>query len=190
VMFSLTAPSTTGACGTLSATFGTTDAAGNVTVVYTTSTTGGAVAAPTTCRVIAQEANGAKDNSAAPTVISQTAVANTVGVIASPQSVSVASSGTSTVTVTITDGTGAVVSGDTVTFLLTPSVAGPPSSCGALTPAGPYVTNASGQVVVTYTAAGAVGFCTVKATDASPSAGSTAGQGAAVSGSVQITQSP
>jgi adhesin/invasin len=80
----------------------------------------------------------------------------------------------STVTATVRNGSGVTVAGDSVQFATVVNV---PGSCGILVPA-TGITNALGQVSVTYTASAVPGGCTVKATEA---------QSGAV-GSVSITQ--
>ena len=154
-------PSVAGACGHLSASTGTTNGAGQVSVTYTSNTgTAG------TCTLTATEAIDAVNHTA---VITQTAN-NSVTAAANPASIQANGTSTSTVTVTVTSVTGTVVSGDTVTFVTTPSPAG---ACGTLTPAGPYTTNASGQVVLTYTASNTVGFCGIVATESATAQSST-----------------
>jgi adhesin/invasin len=145
-------PSAAGSCGRLSAATGTTNGSGQVSATYTSSTTAG------TCTITAQEAQTGVSNSA---VVTQTSL-NVVTVTPVPSSVPADGTTTSTVTVNVKSGLGANVVGDTVTFSLT---ANPSGACGPLTPAGPYSTNASGNVVVTYTSSTTVGFCTVKATE-------------------------
>ncbi len=173
VMFIMTGST----CGTLSAASGITNASGQVTVTYTTGTTAGA------CSVSGREANG-NTTTTAPSVITQTQVANTVTVAANPSAVSVSAAATSTVTATVKDVTGAAVAGDTVSF-------SDPSTCGTFNSTGtPHVqtavTNAAGVATVTYTAAGSTGFCLVTATDTGPSAGAIAG--ANNPGTITITQ--
>jgi hypothetical protein len=164
VMFTMVA-GTAGSCGTLSSSLGTTDTSGKLTTTYTASTTAG------TCAITATEANGGSSNAK---TITQTPVANTVVVVASPKNVPATVTSTSGVTVTVTNGlSGAAVAGDDLTFLLTADPA-TPGACGGLTsisgtPAGR--TNASGQVTATYTATAVTGFCTIKATDTSTTGG-------------------
>jgi hypothetical protein len=61
------------------------------------------------------------------------------------------------------------VAGDLVTFTLGAPVA---AACGILNPPLANGTNSSGQVTITYTASTTVGFCTIRATDASGGTGS------------------
>jgi hypothetical protein len=160
-------PSVAGACGTLSATTGTTNASGVASFTYTSSTTAGG-----TCTITAIEASNAAH--AATAVISQTAT-NSVALTAAPANLTPNGTSTSTVTATVTSVGGTPVAGDLVSFagVGTPTQA----SCGAFTP-NDGTTNASGQVVVTYTSTTTAGFCAVTATES--------GTGSA--GSAQITQ--
>ena len=83
--------------------------------------------------------------------------------MANPSSILANGTSTSTATVTVTNPvSGAAVAGDGVTFVL----AGAACSGKPLSPAGPYATNANGQVAVTYTSGTVVGSCTVTATEA------------------------
>jgi adhesin/invasin len=159
------------ACGKLSSTTGTTSAAGTVTgITYTASTTAGAPA----CTITATEANDGQSGNKG---ITQTAVKDTVMVSASPSIVPADGVSTSAVTVTVTSASGPVV-GDTVTF--TPS-----GTCGNLSPSGPYATNASGQVSVTYTSSTTVGFCTITANETA-----TGGSGSASIDQTTSTSTP
>jgi len=147
-----TAAAPTGSCGTLSSTTGTTSAGGTVTETYTASKVGGV------CTITAQEASTAQS---APGTVTQTGN-NTVTVAASPTDVPANGAATSTVTVTVLGPTSAPVAGDTIVFTNTPTPAG---ACGTTSPAGPYTTNASGQVVITYTASTTSGFCNISAAE-------------------------
>jgi hypothetical protein len=83
-----------------------------------------------------------------------------VTVTANPTSVPADGATMSAITVTVTTGSG-VAFDDPVTLTMTPSVAG---SCGIAT--APGSTNASGQVMSTYTASTTAGTCSVTATEA------------------------
>jgi hypothetical protein len=96
-----------------------------------------------------------------------------VAVVANPNSLAADGVSTSVVTATVTNGSG-VSFDDPVSLALTPSVAG---SCGTAT--APGSTNASGQVMSTYTASSIAGTCTITATEAN----------GGVQGSAVITQS-
>ncbi len=162
--------SAVGTCGTFSSKFGTTDANGNVSITYTSSTTAGK------CTITAQDANTASFNTTGTTVtITQTAAS--VAVTAGPSTVPFGA--TSTITVTVTDSTGAAVQGNTLSSVTL--VGNPATACGTLAPplsGSPLgTTNASGQVTATYTASsgvGAAGFCTITATEANGGTGSVA----------------
>jgi len=147
-------PSVSGACGTSSSTFLTTNASGQATFTYTTSTTAG------NCTVQGTDAFG-NTTSANTTVVQQNQVPNNMSVTANPSSVSVAAGTTSTVTATVTNGvSGTAVSGDSVGFAVTGA------GCGTVSPS-PVVTNAVGQSATTYTPGATAGvFCTVTATEA------------------------
>jgi adhesin/invasin len=140
------------ACGTLNTTTGTTSALGTVTVTYKANGT----ATAGNCVITAQEASDAKTGS---TTIAQT-INNSVLLAANPLDLN-ALTMTSALTVTVTGPTGAAISGDPVTFNLVGA------TCGTLSPTGPYSTNSSGVVTVTYTAGLAVpsGDCTITATE-------------------------
>jgi adhesin/invasin len=137
-----------GVCGSISPTSGTTNSSGQVTGIYTSTTTAG------TCTVTAKEANTAASGS---TGIAQTVVVNSVAVSANPSALAANGTSTSTVTATVT-GVSGPVSGDTVSF----TTSGGPA-CGPITPSG--TTNASGQANATYTASTTSGFCTITATE-------------------------
>jgi adhesin/invasin len=125
-----------------------------VSTTYTASTTAGS------CTITATEAISGSPGTA---VITQTAVPNNIAAAANPAAIRADGTSTSTVTATVTMGVGgAAVSGDTVNFTAT-GAAGvcTNASLSALT----GMTNASGQVSVTYTASTTIGFCTVKATE-------------------------
>jgi hypothetical protein len=170
-------------CGSLSTTFGTTDASGSTSTIYKAAATG--VAGP--CTVTAQESEGAA-KSTTPTTVTQTAVNNSITISASPSTVSVSGGGTSTVTVTVTNAvTGKPIATDTVNFLLTGN---PAAACGSLAVSGGTTgtgnggtaagtTDANGKVTATYTTSSSTGFCTIKATET----------GTAQSASTTITQS-
>lgn len=82
-----------------------------------------------------------------------------------PVTVSVASTGTSSLTATVTNSAGGVV-GDAVNFTVTASSDGTLSHCGSIT-GSPSVTATGGQAGATYTAGGTPGiFCTITATEA------------------------
>ena len=157
------------ACGTLSATNATTNTSGVATVTYTSSTTAGAPA----CTITAIEATNAETSSAA--IITQTA-ANTVAVTASPNNITANGTSTSTVTATVSSVGGTPVAGDLVSFAGAGTPAGA-CSAASFTP-DDGTTNASGQVVVTYTSTTTAGFCTVTATEA----------GTSSTGTAQVTQ--
>jgi hypothetical protein len=143
-------------CGTLSAASATTSATGVASVTYTVSTTAG------TCTITATEANGGSSNTVA---IVQNPVPNNIALTATPSTLPADGATTSSLKAVVTKGVGgAVVSGDTVTFVLT----GAP--CGGLSSA-TAVTDASGTATVTYTASTTTGFCTVTATDGSAGSG-------------------
>lgn len=152
VAFSLSG-SPSGACGSIAPPTGNTNSNGTVTATYTASSTVG------TCTITANEAQNGLSGS---TTITQTKVANTNAVTASPSFVKANGADTSSITALVKDSTGAFVSGDTVTFVATGS---PAAACGTLS-ASSATTNASGVASVTYTASTTVGFCTVKATEA------------------------
>jgi hypothetical protein len=161
-----TVPSVPGACGTLSPTpSGTTTAGGVATFTYTAGTAAG------TCTITAVEAGSTTTHTG---TVTQTAL-NTVALTANPTSIANNGTSTSTLTATVTGVGGAPVAGDTVGF----AGVGNPSAaaCGAFSPTG-GVTNAAGQVVVTYTSTTTSGFCQVTATEAAT----------AQTASVQITQ--
>jgi hypothetical protein len=160
------------ACGTLSATSGTTTGAAPSTlgVTYTASTT------PGTCAITAVEAGGAHIGTA---TITQT-VNNAVAVVAAPNSV--APGGTSTVTATVTNVGGVPVAGDLIGFTVV-STSPAPATCGTFAPTG-GITNAAGQVVVTYTASATASFCTITVAEAAAQAGETG----PASGTAALTQ--
>jgi hypothetical protein len=160
---SLAGPAAT--CGTVSPTFGTTNASGAVTTTYTASISAG------NCDVVATEANGGNKSAAA--TINQAQVPNTIKGTANPSSISANGSSTSTVTATVTDVTGAAVAGDSVLFTV------PSATCGKVSPTAAVKTDANGVASVTYTSSTTPGFCGVTATEA--------GTGSAVT--VTITQS-
>lgn len=143
-------PSTTGACGTLNPTTGTTNAAGQVTSTYTASTVVGS------CTITATEANNGLTGS---TTISQTG-GNTVTVSPSSSTLAATGSTTQSFTATVDTVSGPTVgSGDTVSF----AVSGQ-NACGSVSPTS-ATTTASGTVTTVYTTSTTAGFCTVKATE-------------------------
>ncbi|TMD10005.1 MAG: hypothetical protein E6J01_00190 [Chloroflexi bacterium] len=152
VAFSL-AGSPSGACGTITPATGTTNTSGTFTSVYKASSTVG------TCTITANEAQNGLSGS---TTVTQTKVANSNTVTAAPTFVPANGVATSTVTSLVKDSSGALVSGDVVTFVATGS---PAAACGSLS-ASSATTSAAGVASVTYTASTTVGFCTVKATEA------------------------
>jgi adhesin/invasin len=156
VMFTKSAPG-----GSLSNTFGVTNASGIATTVYTSSTVIGTVT------ITGTEANAATSAGA---TVTQTAPPNVVTVTANPSSVS--PSGHSAVTVTVTNA-GAPVPGDAITVNWSGTCASP-----AVNPLG-GTTLANGTFHTTYTAPAATGsgsFCTLTAEDST-----------LVTGSLQIT---
>lgn len=147
------------ACGTLSNSSATTNASGEATVTYTTSTTSGF------CDLTAKES---QYGGTATAVIDQTAspapgdtpftVTASTPAESTPANGSAASNVSETFTV---ENSGAVaVPNDPVLFTDNGAAA-----CGTLTPSN-ATTNASGQVTVTYTPNTTVGNCTITATEA------------------------
>ena len=138
--------SSTGAVGPVS-----TNASGQASMTYTAGTSVGS------CTITAAEASTVH---AASTTINQFQYA--VAVVANPASILANGTSTSLVTVTVTNPiTLQPVSGNAVTLALT----GAACSGKPLSPAGPYTTNAAGQVAVTYTSGTVAGSCTATATE-------------------------
>jgi adhesin/invasin len=147
-------------CGGISPAIGTTNSSGQVTATYTASTTVGF------CTITAIEA---RTNGSSSVTITQTQPPNTITLTANPSSILANGTSTSVIAATVTGAGGAPVGADLVTFSF-PVPA--PASCGTLNPPVANNTNAVGQVTVTYTASTTVGFCTIKATEASGASGS------------------
>jgi adhesin/invasin len=146
-------------CGGITPLPGSTSAIGQVTVTYLGSTK------PGPCAITATEA---MTNASGSVTITQAQPANTITLTANPSSILANGMSTSVITATVTGAGGAPVGGDMVTFSF-PLPA--PASCGTLNPPVTNNTNAVGQVTVTYTASTTVGFCTIKATEASGASG-------------------
>jgi hypothetical protein len=147
--FSLPSPAPA-TCGTLSATSGVTNASGQATVVYTSSSTTGS------CVITVNEA---QDGQSATATITETTPSDTVTVTPSPAAVAANGATASSVTATVTNPSGAAVSGDTVTFT---TAAYPAGACGTVSPTS-GTTNASGAVTVAYVSSTTSGFCTITA---------------------------
>jgi hypothetical protein len=153
-----------GACGTISNTSGSSGSSGSTTFTYTASTVSGF------CNITVQEAQTGSTGGVQIDQKTNPAPPNspyTVTVVAVPNRIPADGKSQSTVTITVKDSSGAAVSGDPLQLSLTASVSDPfqGSSCGSLN-ASTGVTNASGQLVVTYTSSSRVGFCTVNAKEA------------------------
>jgi adhesin/invasin len=161
-----TSAASSGACGTLSSSQGTTNGSGQVTVTYTSSTTKG------TCNVTATEANTGGTGTATVTQTTPYAVAVTSS--ASNLSDNGYSQATITATVTDPNNSSAPVSGDPVTFTESGT---PTAACGTLTP-GSAATGTNGQASTIYTASTTPGLCTITATESDNSS----------SGTVMVTQ--
>jgi adhesin/invasin len=152
------------ACGSLSASTATTNAAGTTpTVTYTASTTIGF------CTVTATEAATGGKGSAILDQTTSPAQGNFVGMSSTPSPAAINANGTDTAsitaTVTTTNAAGAAVPGDLVMFSVAPSALGGAATCGTVSPTS-GTTNASGQVTTTYTASTSAGSCDVTATEA------------------------
>jgi adhesin/invasin len=147
------------ACGSLTASSGTTDGSGNVAVTYTASSSTGF------CTITAKEA---QTGTSASKTLTQTTNPAQVGnkVSTSPPNATMNADGKTTqvVTATVTTATNTAISGDPVMFTLTasPNTAG---VCGTLNTAF-GTTNGSGQTSVTYTSGSAAGTCTIDAQEA------------------------
>jgi adhesin/invasin len=169
-----------GACGSLNPPSGSTNSSGQVTSVYISSTTVGF------CTFTAVEASGGKGSA----TIVQTAnppapLPNTVAVVANPAVIPANGTSTSAVTATVRNLNGVAVGGDPVAFVLRPT-----PICGGITPAG-GISDASGQVVVTYIASANVGTCTITAMEAmTNNSGSTVITQTAPSNTITITANP
>jgi adhesin/invasin len=149
------------------------------TVTYTASTTAG------TCTVTATEGFSGKSGT---TSITQTAVKNAID--QAPAAAAVPADGTTTqvITDTVTN-KGVGVSADTVTWTLTPSVAG---ACGTVTPTS-MATNGSGVATTTYKASLVVGFCNVTGTEAgngSSAVTTIAQKGTSTTTAITVTATP
>jgi adhesin/invasin len=147
-------------CGGTSPAVGTTNSSGQVTATYTASTTVGF------CTITAIEA---RTNGSGSVTITQTQPPNTITLTANPSSIVGNGTSNSVITATVTVAGGVFVAGDLVTFTFNVPV---PASCGTLNPPLANNTDASGHVTITYTASTTVGFCTIRATDASGGSGS------------------
>jgi hypothetical protein len=137
-----------------------TDSSGAVSVTYT---------AGLTVAICAITATEAFTGSFALGNETQAPVPNTVTLTANPSNIVANGTSTSVITATVTVAGGVFVVGDLVTFTFNVPV---PASCGTLNPPLANNTDASGHVTITYTASTTVGFCTIRATDASGGSGS------------------
>ena len=140
---------------------------GNATVTYTASTASGF------CRVTVEESETGQSGGVEIDQLTNPAPANgpfTVTVSANPSTIPADGKSTSTITVTVKDKNGSAVSGDPIQLSLSAS---PNGACGSLS-ASTGTTNASGQLVVTYTTSSTVGFCTISAQEANTGASSSA----------------
>jgi adhesin/invasin len=144
-----------------------TNSAGTASVTYTA---GSAVG---TCTINAQEASTAKVGTGGEV---QTAVPDSVTVVANPSSVTANGTSSSTISITVTDSSGNAVGAQALAITKSGT---PAAACGTV-PA-TATTNASGQASVVYISSTTTGFCTVTVTEtgAAPHNGS---------GSVTITQ--
>ncbi len=136
-----------GTCGTLSPTSEQTDTNGVAKAAYAAASTPGA------CTITASDPSGASAS------VDVTQVSNSLALSADPTTLAANTEATSQITATVTDSTGAVVSGDLVTF----SDAG---TCGTLSPTSEQ-TGTNGVAGTTYTAAKKAGTCTITASDSS-----------------------
>ncbi len=149
-----------GGTGSFSGAPCTTNASGQCSVAYISSTTPGfetitatETTAPSSSGTVTIDQTKSPAPSNTPYVVS---------VAASPASIAADGATTSTVTVTVKDSTGAAVSGDPIAFSL-PSPK--PASCGTLSTLN-GVSNTSGQATTTYTASATPGSCTVTGAEA------------------------
>jgi adhesin/invasin len=142
-------------CGTLSASSGTTNAAGQLSITYIASTTVGF------CGVTATEPATVGQGAATivQTLNPPPPTANVVTLVANPSSITADGVSTSIVTATVMSGPVRISGGDPVMF----TTNGP--ACGTLKSA-MLSTDALGQATVTYTASTIAGFCNIVATEA------------------------
>jgi adhesin/invasin len=150
VQFILT-PSTAGSCGALTALSpagSATNASGQITATYTSTTV------PGSCTIQATEADNGLSGS---TTVTQTGV-NSVVVTPTSPTVEAGTAQTFTATVDAVHAGGTAVTGDTVTW----STSGG-ASCGTFNPTSG--TTAGGTTSSSYTASATAGFCTITATE-------------------------
>jgi hypothetical protein len=153
-------------CGTIGGSPAMTNISGSATVTYTASTT------PGPCLITATEDT---NNLSSSITITQTVVANSMALTATPMSLPADGKTTSSITSTVTNRVSGPVNGDVVTYAISPN---PMGSCGTLSVSSATTGGGGTTPAVTYTASSTPGSCTITAMEA----------GTGTSSSIAITQ--
>jgi len=140
-------------CGFVAPAYWTTNGFGSIVATFH-------AGLPGTCTVTAKEAFNGATGSYTITVEPTT---NAITVAAAPQSITANGITTTVITATVKGLDGLPLQGDTVNFVVTPTVAG--QTCGHITGSGSQPTNAAGQATATYISSTTPGFCRVTATE-------------------------